>query len=200
MEILAFILVSIGVVVVPGPNVLVIVSTSLSHGKVGALQTVAGTSSAMLVQLSIAAVGTSLFVTSLAQGLSWLKWVGVAYLAYLGVQALINAAKPQVIQSSAIGSFMRGFWVSLTNPKTILFFGAFLPQFATSGVSYEYQIFVLSCIFWFIAVILDSGYALLAWKCKSLLVSQNLHRYQNGICGFIYLGASALLAGSKNPN
>ncbi len=73
MEILLFILVSIGVIVVPGPNVLVIVPTCISHGRLRGLQTVAGTSAAMIAQLFIAAVGTSWFVSTLASGFLWLK-------------------------------------------------------------------------------------------------------------------------------
>ena len=65
MELLTFILISIGIIVVPGPNVLVVVSTSISHGKLRGLQTVVGTSVAMAIQLLIAAVGTAWFVAAL---------------------------------------------------------------------------------------------------------------------------------------
>lgn len=126
MEILLFILVSVGIIIVPGPNVLVIVSTCISHGRSRGLQTVAGTSAAMLVQLLISAFGTSWFISQLAFGFLWLKWIGVAYLCYLGVNHLINAVKKTDAQEvTGLGSFQRGFWVSLTNPKTILFFSAF---------------------------------------------------------------------------
>ncbi len=197
MEFLLFIFVSIGVIGVPGPNVLVVVSTSLSHGKQRGLQTVAGTSTAMIIQLFIAAFGTAWFVGNLASGLVWLKWVGVIYLLYLGVQHLIiGASKKRPEAVTGLGSFQRGFWVSLTNPKTILFFSAFLPQFVSPSEPYLMQIALLSTIFWLLAIVLDSGYAVLAGKLTSLLENK-LFKAQNYFSGFLYLGAGALLASTE---
>jgi len=198
MEILAFILVSIGIIIIPGPNVLVIVSTSIVHGKVRGLQTVAGTSTAMLIQLGIVALCTSWFVTTLVNGFFWLKWLGVIYLFYLGVNHLLAIRSVAKTQISAVGTFQRGFWVSLTNPKTILFFSAFLPQFTTTAISYELQIAALSLIFWFLAVVLDSGYALLAYKLSTILKTKNMPKYQYGVSGVLYLSAGTMLATSKH--
>jgi len=198
MEILTFILISIGIIIVPGPNVLVIVSTSLAHGKTRGLQTVAGTSSAMLIQLSVAAFGTSWFVNSLASGFIWLKWIGVCYLIYLGIKHILAIGPHEENKITAGGSFQRGFWVSLTNPKTILFFSAFLPQFTLASAPYLPQIVMLSAIFLILAVILDSGYVLLSNKLTSLLRNQSLANYRHGISGTLYLGAGATLASVKN--
>ena len=195
MEILAFILVSVAVIAIPGPNVLVIVSTSLSHGRTRGLQTVAGTSTAMIIQLFLAAIGTTWFVSALSQGFLWLKWAGVAYLLFLGIGHLVSAVSNDPAKAvSASGSFQRGFWVSLTNPKTILFFGAFLPQFTSASLPYLEQIAVFSSVFWILAVLLDSGYAVLAGKFSTLLHSRNLSRIQNGASSTLYLGAGATLA------
>ncbi len=194
MEVLTFILISIGIIIVPGPNVLVIVSTSLIYGKTRGLQTVAGTSSAMLIQLGIAAFGTSWFVNSLASGFMWLKWVGVCYLVYLGIRHLLAIGSHKESEVSATGSFQRGFWVSLTNPKTILFFSAFLPQFTLSSAPYLPQVAVLSAIFFMLAVILDAGYVLLSSKLTSLLKRHKSGNYCHSISGTIYLGAGATLA------
>ncbi len=195
---LAFIVISIGIIVIPGPNVLVVVSTSITHGKVRGLQTVAGTSTAMLVQLTIAALGTSWFVSTLANGFVWLKWMGIIYLLYLGASHLLATHDRTKTQISAFGSFHRGFWVSLTNPKTILFFSAFLPQFTNPAVSYQLQIAVLSSIFLFLAVVLDSGYALIAHKLLSILKSKSLNKYRHGVSGVLYLSAGTMLATTKN--
>ena len=198
MELIAFIFISIGIIVIPGPNVLVIVSTSVSHGKTRGLQTVAGTSTAMIIQLCIAAVGTAWFVAILAEGFFWLKWVGVAYLGYLGANHLIHAMRDtETVRISASGSFHRGFWVSLTNPKTILFFGAFLPQFTVPSEPYLVQIAILSMIFLVLATILDSCYALLSGRMSTILKSRMLPRYRHGASGLIFLGASAVLAATK---
>ena len=195
MELLLFILVSTGLIVFPGPNVLVVVSTTVTSGKLRGLQTVAGTSTAMVIQLLIAAFGTTWFVTALTSGFFWLKWAGVAYLFYLGLTHLIpSKSKEEAQPVDALGSFQRGFWVSLTNPKTILFFSAFLPQFVLLSESYLTQIALLSLLFWLLALIIDSGYVLLAGKLASLLKSRGQSGVQKRLVGLLYLGAGATLA------
>jgi len=200
MELLTFILISFGFIAVPGPNVLIVISTSISHGANRGLQTVAGISLAMAIQLCIAAIGTTWFVATLTEGFLWLKWAGVAYLVYLGINHIIYAAsgKKQQTQITALGSFQRGFWVSLTNPKTILFFSAFLPQFALQPSSYFSQITLLSLVFWLVAAFVNCSYVVLSRKLSSLLKNKELSKYQHGTSGFLYLGAGAALAASKN--
>ncbi len=198
MQLWAFILVSMGIIIIPGPNVLVVVSTSLAYGRARGLQTVAGTSAAMLVQLCIAALGTAWFISALASGFLWLKWLGVSYLFYLGIKHFLAIGQQQAERQSVFASFQRGFLVSLTNPKTIIFFSAFLPQFTSSAEAYLPQIALLSAIFWALAVILDSGYALLAHRMSSLLRSRNLARYQHGLSALLYIGAGSALAATKN--
>ncbi len=151
----------------------------------------------MLVQLLISAFGTSWFISQLAFGFLWLKWIGVAYLCYLGVNHLIKAVKKTDAQEvTGLGSFQRGFWVSLTNPKTILFFSAFLPQFVSASQPYLSQIALLSCIFWLLALVLDSGYVFLANKA-SKIIGEKLAARQNYFSGALYLGASGVLAATE---
>ncbi len=194
MGYLTFIFISAGLIVIPGPNVLVIVSTSIAHGRKRGLQTVAGTSCAMAVQLLIAALGTGYLVTLLSSGFIWLKWLGVTYLVYLGCKhwLAIGGTKPRDI--SATGSFQRGFWVSLTNPKTILFFSAFLPQFASPATAFMPQIILLSITFWLLAILFDSAYACLSHTAAALLKMDRLEVYQNGVVGALYMGAGTALA------
>ena len=196
MLFISFIVVSVGLIVIPGPNVLLIISTSISHGKARGLQTVAGTSVGLCIQLTVAALGTTWFVNALAQGFQYLKWFGIAYLAYLGLTHLYKACQREIRQTEVgtTSTFGRGFFVSLTNPKTILFFSAFLPQFITPNAAYGPQIIVLSLTFLVLAVLLDSCWALLAGKFQSIFRTPNLQRLQNGISGSLYLGASAWLA------
>ena len=104
---ISFCIISFGVIIIPGPNVLIIVSTSMKNGTVRGLQTVAGTSSTMSIQLIIAGIGTSWFVQLLAEGFTILKWIGVAYLIYLGLQHLHHAIydKDNETQLNANSSF-----------------------------------------------------------------------------------------------
>lgn len=191
----SFIVISILFVAIPGPNVAVIISTTLSHDKKRGFATVAGTSSAMIVQLFVAAIATNWLLLFIADKLLWLKWIGVAYLAYLGILSLSQfhrKAQPEKI--SGAGSFSRGFWISLTNPKTILFFSAFLPQFVSSQNSYIEQITILSISFWLIALLIDSTYVLMADLVKTSFIKLDLTQTQQGISGALYLMSSTILA------
>ncbi len=198
MDLTLFILLSVGLIIMPGPNVLAIVSTSLAHGRARGLQTVAGTSLAMLVQLTIAALGTAWFVETLSSGFLVLKWFGVAWLLLLGLRHLRDAFEQREVPPlSALASVQRGFWISLTNPKTILFFSAFLPQFVSPDSAYLPQVLTLSAIFWGLAVLSDTSYALFTGWLGRMVQGKRLPRVQNGVSGMIYLGASAVLAGTK---
>ena len=167
----SFLIVSFGLIIVPGPNVLVIVATSANHGYQRGLQTVAGTSAAMLLQLVFAAAATASVIAAFSWGFSLIQGLGVCYLLYLAFGHLKTAlsGSEQTTQISAISGFVRGFMVSLSNPKTIVFFSAFLPQFTTVSAKLTYleQFWILAFSFWSIAVLLDSIYALIAAKLVS---------------------------------
>lgn len=196
---ISFLIVAVGVIIIPGPNVLIIISTSLKYGKSRGLQTVAGTSLAMVIQLVIAGLSTSWFIQFLTEGFYIMKWLGVAYLLYLGLQHLKYAVFANDIEArlTASSTFSRGFLVSLTNPKTILFFSAFLPQFVSIDGNYLQQISILSVTFLVIAIILDSSYAILSAKFQSLLHKRSFYRIQNGFSGLLFLGASMWLATTR---
>ncbi|MFM1896528.1 MAG: hypothetical protein RLZZ385_1602 [Pseudomonadota bacterium] len=199
MDLLLFALVATLVIVIPGPNVLVVVATALQHGRRRGLQTVMGTSSAMVVQLTVAALGTAGLVNLLRDGFFYLKWAGVGYLTWIGVNMLLHAHRRVPTSVTAMCSFQRGFWVSLTNPKTILFFGAFLPQFVLGSEPYLPQIALLSGIFWILAVLLDSSYALLAAAAAGLLRNPRREIWAGRLGGLVYVGAATLLAGLRQP-
>lgn len=196
---LTFIVISLGFIATPGPNVLVIISTSLSEGRTKGFQTVFGIGVAMVLQLTVAVLGTAWLVYALAQGFQWLKWGGVAYLVYLGVRHLWAAvSREQPVEKAAfVGSFGRGFFVSLTNPKTILFFGAFLPQFALAGSLFFTQLVILSATFWVLALGVNLGYTVLAGQFASTLSSKKSLKIKHGVSGALYLGAGAVLASIK---
>lgn len=198
---LAFVLVSIGIIVLPGPNVLVIVATALSDGVRAALVTVLGTSTAMLLQLLVAATGTVLLAHTLADAFTWIKWLGVTYLVWLGIghlRAVFTNPSPRARPPEpAAMTFWRGFFVSITNPKTILFFGAFLPQFVTPGMPLTPQLVLLSATFLILAALLDSCYALAAHSLAQFVRRPSLQSWRHGISGSIFLGAGLVLALAK---
>ncbi|MCG8523684.1 MAG: LysE family translocator [Pseudomonadales bacterium] len=212
MELLTFILISLGVIVIPGPNVLVIISTSLTEGKRRGLQVVSGVMCAMRLQMLVAGFGTAWFVNVLTEGLFWLKWAGVMYLIYLGVMQFMNvrgesdeegmtregdnqAGKNEEGNGvTGVSSFRRGFVVSLTNPKTILFFSAFLPQFTVGEGSYLLQIGLLSAIFWLLAFASDACFALASGHVSDWIKGQRMMRVFGYCSGVMYLGAGVMLA------
>ena len=191
-----FVLVSVAFIVIPGPNVLVIVSTGIARGRGRALQTVAGTSTAMAIQLGLVAVGTSWLVQRVSDGFLVLKWSGVAWLVLMALYHFLRAmaGDKEEKRVAAAASFFTGFITSLTNPKTILFFSAFLPQFVVSGQDYAYQIAVLSLSFLLLATIIDSAYAILAGRAGRLLESSRVPALQHRLSAAIYLVAGTWLA------
>lgn len=205
---LSFLVLAIGLIIVPGPNVLLIISTSLLYGKKAALYTVAGTTAAMAVQLALAALATSALVHSVAQGFWWLKWLGVVYLCGLGLLQIVNSLKHHsgvqdgLRDKEAVFSqtehlahgFRMGFFVSLTNPKTIVFFAAFLPQFVSPSYGYEIQMTLLSLSFLLLAFVLDAGYGLLAARARSTIGPVVENALTQRISGGVLIGAGALLA------
>lgn len=135
----AFVLATVVLIALPGPNVALIVANSVAHGRGYGLLTVAGTTAAMVPQLVLTVAGMTGALTLLSHVFEWVRWAGVAYLVYLGIQALrapavdLTRVRPEPKRPRDI--LLRGFLVSLTNPKTLLFYGAFLPQFVDPGAA-----------------------------------------------------------------
>lgn len=194
---LAFIAAAGLLIAVPGPNIMLIVSNSLSYGKRLGIYTVLGTSVAMLVQLAIAVAGLTTAMLFLSTWFEWLRWLGVAYLLYLGYRQWTGAAasfrKSQAPADARLG-FWQGFLVSLLNPKTMLFFAAFLPQFADSGSPITRQLILLASTFWCMAIVIDSGYLLLASRIKPLLDTEKRARLRGRITGLFLVAGGAGLA------
>jgi homoserine/homoserine lactone efflux protein len=198
---LDFVLACVILIVIPGPNVALIVANSVAHGARFGLLTVAGTSSAVVVQLSLTVLGASAVLNFLAASFDWLRWLGVAYLVWLGISAwrapVVDLAKVGPQARSARLIFGRGFLVGLTNPKTLLFYGAFFPQFIVPGPNAADQFLLLAVTFLVIAVVLDGVWALLAARLRTLLVTHV--RLRNRITGGLLMGAGLGLALARRP-
>lgn len=192
---LEFVLATTVLVLIPGPNVSLIVANSLAHGTRYGLLTVAGTSLAVVPQLALTAAGLTASLGALAAWFEWIRWVGVAYLLYLGVQQWFappldtTAAAPARLASRAA---LRGFLVSLTNPKTLLFYGAFFPQFLSIRSPLGPQLAFLSFTFLTLLVVLDSFWAVLAGRLRGLVARRG--RFHNRLSGAFLITAGAGLA------
>ncbi len=192
----AFVAASVVLILIPGPNVALIVANSLAHGARYGLVTVAGTSAAMVVQLGLTALGMTTLLGALAQGFEILRWIGVAYLVFLGLRAWrapaldLTRARPEPRAARAI--LLRGFLVSLTNPKTLLFYAAFLPQFLDASGNVGRQLAILSVTFVALALVIDGGWALLAARLRGVLGVNG--RLRNRLTGSLLMGAGLGLA------
>src|SRR5918994_2821072 len=175
---------------IPGPNVAIIAANSISHGARYGAVTVAGTSSAMALQLAITVMGMAALQATLASWFEWLRWLGVIYLLYRAVRAWrgpmeVLDATPE--SRSLVKIYLRGFLVSLFNPKTLLFYGAFLPQFIGANGPVLSQLILLSLTFLGTATLVDLSWALLAARVGHVLRKRS--KIRNRLTALLMIGA-----------
>ncbi len=200
-----FLLAALGLLLIPGPSVLYILTHSVAQGKRAGLASVLGIELASLVHVIAAALGLSALLLTSAFAFSIVKYLGAAYLIYLGVRTLLAREERQQTAVSAPKSLSqlltRGFLVNLLNPKTALFFYAFLPQFVNPARgAVAGQILLLGALFVLLASCTDSLYALLGSTVGKVLTRntgfRHLQRYVTGSM-YIVLGVTAAVAGSE---
>jgi threonine/homoserine/homoserine lactone efflux protein len=198
LELYAAFLLATGIlVVIPGPNVSLIIANSLAHGRRHALVTVAGTASAQAIQLAITCLGMTSLILVLSHWFEWLRWIGVAYLVYLGVKEWCRRSEPQGVTPAAPSSrraYWQGFLVAATNPKVLLFYAAFLPQFVDPALPPVPQLLALSFGFMAVAVVIDSGYALAADRARGWVSDPKRARWKHRLTGSLLIGAGLGLA------
>lgn len=199
----AFLVASFALAVTPGPGVLYIVTRSLVQGRSSGLMSVAGVALGNLGNALAASVGLAALFAVSSFAFSAVKYAGALYLIYLGVQMLRRSpvdAPVSVPAAAPHGRIFRdGFVVALLNPKTTVFFAAFLPQFLNPVAPAMSQSFALGSIFVAIAGITDSAYAVAASVVAPRLRGSGVRRLGRRLGGgvFIGLGVFTALAGSR---
>jgi homoserine/homoserine lactone efflux protein len=195
---LVFVLASVLLVATPGPNVALIVGTSLTHGGRTGLMAVAGVNIGLIIQLAVVAAGLSWLVDFFARQFDTIRFVGAAYLLLLGLNTLWKARKPMPVKPlSTERAFGRGFAVAFANPKTLIFQAAFLPQFLTVGEGRQAQLWLLAATFAIIAAVGDALWALCAARARAAL-SGRVQLIADRVSGCILIaGAGVLLAASR---
>lgn len=191
-----FVLASALLILTPGPNVALIVANSVAYGARYGLLTVAGTTMAVLVHLTLVGIGLQGALGLIGAVFEWVRWAGVSYLLYLGITTW-RAPTPDLAAvgaqpRSARRMLARALLVSLTNPKTLLFYGAFFPQFISTARPVAPQVWVLCITFVIVAVAIDSLWALAAARARLLLGTRG--RLRNRISGGILMAAGIGLA------
>lgn len=170
---LTFVAASTALLLIPGPTILLVLSYALSHGRKVALATTGGVAFGDLVAMSASLAGLGALVLASAQLFIALKWLGAAYLVYMGIQLLRSAGSAklgglqQTSELSARECFTNATIVTALNPKSIVFFIAFVPQFVDPNTPLLPQFAILIATFVGLATINALAYALLADKMRS---------------------------------
>jgi len=191
-----FVLATIVFVAIPGPNVTLIIANSLSLGARFGLATVAGTNAAIAIQLAVVVLGTGSLLIILAEWFSWIRWLGVAYLVYLGLRVLrdgqMTSGSQDDVQVQPKFVFWQGFLVALTNPKIMIFLAAFFPQFIDPSAPIMKQMIILAITFLVVGALVESLWALTAGRASTFL-SRYAH-VRSRVLGTMYLATAAGLA------
>jgi threonine/homoserine/homoserine lactone efflux protein len=199
-----FALAALGLLIVPGPAVTYIVTRSIDQGRSAGLVSVLGIHTGSLVHVAAATLGLSAILASSALAFTTVKYLGAAYLVVLGVRTWLDRGEDDrltVARASLRRVYGQGFVVNLLNPKTALFFLAFLPQFvdpargAAAG-----QILLLGAAFVGLGMLSDSTYALVAARLGSWLktrprFARNRRRFTGGV--LVTLGVAAAFSGHR---
>ena len=188
--------------VTPGPSVLMCVSTSVNLGVRKALIASLGSTTAIVCIMALSALGLGTALAASETLFTAIKWLGAAYLAYLGITAIFSSAT-EIAVSGAVQSatnkclFTQGFLVGASNPKALLFFGALFPQFIIAQAPQAPQFLALGATFIFFELAWLTIYALSASKAKRWLQQPRRAKLFNRATGAVFLLAAAVLATSK---
>ncbi len=201
-----FLLAALVMLITPGPAVLYIVTRSIDQGRGAGFASVLGIQAGSLVHVMAAVIGISALLASSATAFAVVKYLGAAYLIFLGIRTLVSRPQAETVMirtpRSLRHTFLQGMVVNVLNPKTALFFLAFLPQFVDpSRGSVATQTLVLGVLFAVIGLLSDSMYVLIAGAAGGFLRRATAFpRIQRFVSGGVYLGlgATTALMGSKD--
>ncbi|MGW4793062.1 LysE family translocator [Nonomuraea sp. NPDC004297] len=194
---------TLGLLLIPGPAVLYIVTRSVAQGRTAGLISVLGIHTGSLVHIAAAALGISALLSASATAFTIVKYVGVAYLLWLGVRKLMHRGGGEEAVELKVQSKRRLFWegfvVNVLNPKTAIFFLALLPQFAQPSVGpVGPQILVFGLVWLLLGMASDGTYAMLASTLAGKIRSSARARRRLDVgSGIVYLGLAAWLTTEK---
>ncbi len=184
----------------PDTSQLLIISNSMRHGLRRSLATIAGDLTANCIQMTAAAFGLAALIANSSTAFTVIKWAGVAYLAWIGLQLILKPAEQARTQDTGVGQggrlFRQGFVTSMANPFAVVFFAALFPQFIDPSAAVLPQLLILG-----VTYLIVDGVILLAWGWMAERASVVLTRHSGGminrICGGLMIAAAVLL-GSKD--
>ncbi|MEU7896968.1 LysE family translocator [Nonomuraea sp. NPDC049152] len=196
---------TMALLLVPGPAVVFIVTRSVAQGRITGMVSVLGIHTGSIVHVAAAALGISALLAASATAFMVVKWLGVAYLVWLGIRKLMTRSDDGELASLKSHSRTRVFWegfvVNVLNPKTAIFFLAFLPQFVKPELGpVAPQIVLLGVVWIALGMASDGAYALLASALSGRLRrSARARRRLDVSSGLVYLGLGAVAAFTGEP-
>ncbi len=181
----------------PDTSQLLIISNSVRHGLRRSVFTIAGDLTANAVQMTGAAFGLAAIIATSASAFVWIKWIGVAYLIWIGLQLVLSRESLGEVEANRSGQsfrlFRQGFVTSMANPFAVVFFGALFPQFIDPAQAVLPQLLILGATY----IVVD-GVLLLLWGWAGVRAATVLKRFSfglvNKVCGSLMIAAAALLA------
>ena len=200
---LAYVLATALLILMPGPIVTLTVANSLRHGSKTGFLTTVGATAGSAVLLTAGAFGMAWVLDILSDWFTWVRIIGAAYLIYLGLQqwrqAVHGLEDTEADKKPGRKVMLHGFIVAITNPKTILFYAAFFPQFIDLSQPTGPQLLLMSVTFLCIAIVIDGGYAFLAGRLRPWLQGGTRGRLRNRITGTLLIGTGLVLAFTRKP-
>ncbi|CDN47696.1 LysE family translocator [Neorhizobium galegae] len=202
---LAFVAASSVLLAIPGPTILLVISYALSHGRKVASATVAGTALGDFTAMTASMLGLGALLATSAALFTVLKWVGAAYLIYLGIklwrapvsERAADLGEAEVTSVKPFKIFLHTYVVTALNPKSIVFFVAFLPQFLDLSQPLFFQMVVFEVTFLVLATLNAMLYGLLASMARNTIRKPKVQRIVNRTGGSLMIGAGLLSVGFK---
>jgi threonine/homoserine/homoserine lactone efflux protein len=193
----AFVAACIALALLPGPMVTLVIANGLRHGTRAALINVAGAQLGLAIVIGIVAVGLTSLMATMGYWFDWVRFAGAAYLVWLGIKLIgfpvegLSADEPPPPPRG--GFFLQGLLVLLSNPKVLVFFGAFIPQFMDMSRDHLSQVSLLGVTFMAIAGVTDAMYALLSGRARTMFSARRT-RLVSRVSGGFMIGGGLWLA------
>lgn len=195
----AYVVACIVIVLVPGPTVTLIIASSIRHGTRAGLLNVAGTQLGLAMMIAVVGIGLTSMIEAAGHWFDWIRLIGAAYLIWLGVQMFRSSGRLDADGAPVAprgGFFLQGFLVAASNPKTLVFFGAFFPQFIDPAGNHAFQIVLMGLTAMLFAAVSDSTFALVAGRAGKALTAGRV-RLLSRISGSFLIGGGLWLAFSR---
>ena len=197
----AFLLITFVLVIVPGPIVTLVIATAATRGTRAALITVIGTTLGTAVMLLCIALGLNWVLKTSAEVFEVLRWIGAAYLIWLGIQSWRTAGRAaEAAPPRHRVHISRGFLVAITNPKTIAFFTAFLPQFVDPALPVGWQLFVMCTVSLALAALADAAWAVAAGFGRAWFMKPRYNALLGRLSGVALIGGGLWLSMARRAS